>query len=68
MEKSDVCICQEDEWFNAFGETTTLLKRGMRLTVSGSYRVAGSAFYRFRETPAECAFLAIGFKPMRELN
>ena len=68
MTEGETCICQENDWYNAFGETCTAVHRGMRLTVIASKRIAGSVFYAFKETPKDHFFLGIGFKPMRTLN
>lgn len=68
MEPGEKCICQENEWFNAYGETSTMVSLGMRLTVSGSVYIAGTRFYTFEETPKDNFFLCLGFKPIRNLN
>lgn len=68
MEIGERCICQEDDWFNAFGDTTTAVHTGMRLTVVASKRIGGATFYAFKETPEDHFFLSYGFKPMRNLN
>lgn len=68
MNEGDTCICQENDWYNAFGEATTVLHRGMRLTVIASKMVGGAKFYAFKETPKDHFFLGLGFKPMRTLN
>lgn len=68
MDIGEKCICQCDDWFNAFGETTTVLQTGMRLTVAKTRMVNGLRFYGFEETPGDNFFLYDGFRPMRELN
>ena len=68
VEPGERCICQYDDWFNAFGDKTTVVSTGMRLTVRGSRRVGGVAFYSFEETPEDNYFLPTGFKPMRNLQ
>lgn len=67
MEPGERCICQYDEWWNAFGDQYTMLSCGDRLTVSGSKRVGGISFYEFREHPGQW-FMHDGFKPLRNLN
>lgn len=68
MESGEKCICQHDDWWNAFGDKSTLLHRGDRLTVRGSKRVGGVRFLSFNETPEDHLFLETGFKPLRALN
>lgn len=68
MEPGEKCVCQENSWWNCFGEKSTAVHRGMRLTVIGSMYVAGTRFYSFKETPEDNFFMGIGFKPMRQLN
>lgn len=67
MEPGERCICQHDEWWNAFGDKYTKLMRGDRLTVSGTKRVGGISFYEFAEHP-EQFFMQSGFKLLRNLN
>lgn len=68
MEPGEKCICQEDEWFNAYGDTDFSVHRGMRLTVTDSMYIAGTRFYSFEETPEGNFYLYLGFKPLRSLN
>lgn len=68
MQPGDKCICQEDNWHNAFGDSDYSVHRGMRLTVTKSYYVGGVKFYSFEETPKGNGYMHIGFKPLRELN
>ena len=68
MEVGEKCICQHDDWVNAFGEKNTILKMGMRLTVLGSRKIHGITFYSFEETPEDNLFMYDGFKSMRNLN
>lgn len=68
MVEGERCICQHDDWFNAFGETTNAVHTGMRLTVVASKRIGGATFYAFKETPEDNFFLSTGFKPMRNLQ
>jgi hypothetical protein len=68
MDVGDRCICQYEEWFNAFGAGRTMLTVGQRMTVIETRRVGGAQFLAFEETPKDNYFMADGFKPMRELN
>jgi hypothetical protein len=68
MNEGDKCICQENDWWNAYGEKSTMLSRGMRLTVARRRVINGLLFYHFQETPGDNCFLASGFKPLRALN
>lgn len=68
MEPSDKCICQENDWHNAYGDSDHSVHRGMRLTVLDSIYIMGTRFYSFEETPKGCYYMAIGFKPMRSLH
>lgn len=68
VEPGERCICQYDDWFNAFGDKTTAVQTGMRLTVIATKRIAGASFYAFKETPEDNFFLSTGFKPMRNLQ
>lgn len=68
MEPGEKCICQHGEWHNAFGEQDFALHGGMRLTVVDFVNVAGTRFYSFEEAPKGNFYMAIGFKPLRELN
>jgi hypothetical protein len=68
MEPGERCICQYDDWYNAFGDRSEAMSKGMRLTVKGSTRVGGCRFYTFAETPDDACYLAEGFKPLRSLN
>lgn len=68
MEPGEKCICQEDEWHNAFGDTDDSVHRGMRLTVVDAKFIGGTRFYAFEETPKGNYYLYIGFKPLRSLN
>ena len=67
MEDGERCICQYDDWYNAYGPVHTV-HQGMRLTVIKSMFIAGTRFYAFKETPEGAYFLNTGFKPMRSLN
>lgn len=67
MNIGDKCICQEDEWYNAFGDTTEMLKAGMRLRIVGSRRIGGCDFFEFEGHEGNY-FLSHGFKPLRGLN
>lgn len=62
------CICQEDEWYNAFGDKTVSVQRGMRLTVIDSKRVGGLSFLSFKETPKDNFYLSTGFRSLRSYN
>lgn len=68
MNPGDKCVCQEDNWHNAYGDEDFSLHRGMRLTVISSVNVGGTSFYSFKEAPEKNFYLSFGFKPMRELN
>lgn len=68
MGSGDKCICQQDDWWNAFGDKSTVLKIGDRLTVKDSKRVGGVRFLSFNETPEDNFFMEAGFKPLRALN
>jgi len=68
MEPGEKCICQEDDWHNAFGDQDFSLHCGMRLTVMDSKSVGGMSFYSFEETPSKNFYLGIGFKPLRSYN
>lgn len=68
MQKGDKCICQYDDWHNAYGDDDFSVHRGMRLTVSGSINVGGSSFLSFEETPKGNYYLALGFNPLRIYN
>lgn len=68
MDAGEKCICQEEEWFNAFGPGTYKLVLGQRLTVRDTRRVAGARFLAFKEVEGEHWFMDSGFKPMRSLN
>lgn len=68
MNPGERCICQHDDWHNAFGDTTNVLHRGMRLTVRGRKRVGGCLFLSFEETPEDNFFITTGFVPLRNLN
>lgn len=68
MEPGERCICQHDDWWNAFGEKKHVLNRGDRLTVAGSVRIGGARFLHFKEVEEELYFLETGFVPLRRLN
>lgn len=68
MEAGAKCICQEDDWYNAFGDKTTVLHTGMRLAVRERRRINGLIFYSFDDLPEDHFFLSTGFKPLRSLN
>lgn len=68
MEPGEKCICQEDDWHNAFGDSDYSVHCGMRLTVLGSRNINGTRFYSFEETPKDYFYLHLGFKPLRSLN
>lgn len=68
MDNGDKVICQSDNWVNAYGEATTVLHTGMRLTVCGKWRIGGATFLEFNETPKGCVFWSAGFVPLRSLN
>lgn len=68
MGEGERCICQYDDWYNAFGEKSDALSRGMRLTVIGTQRVGGMTFYSFAEAPEGSFYLGTGFVPMRNLQ
>lgn len=67
MTIGEQCICQEDEWYNAYGETTTAVQRGMRLHIVGTKRVGGCGFLEFKGLEG-LFFLAHGFRPLRAYN
>lgn len=68
MEPGERCICQENDWHNAFGDTDHSVHRGMRLTVVDSTFISGTRFYAFKETPEGNLYLHIGFTPLRSYN
>lgn len=68
MEPGEKCICQYDDWHNAFGDADHSVNRGMRLTVLDMRNIAGTRFYSFEETPKGYFYLHLGFKPLRSLN
>jgi hypothetical protein len=68
MEPGAKCICQYDDWYNAFGDKSTALFCGMRLTVKARKNFYGALFVSFEETPEDNFFQIEGFKPMRNLN
>lgn len=68
MEPGDKCICQYDDWHNAFGESDFTVHCGMRLTVNDTLNIGGSQFLSFEETPRGNFYYHLGFKPLRSLN
>lgn len=68
MQIGDRCICQEDDWHNAYGDSDYSVHRGMRLRVSDSRRIGGCDFFSFEETPKGNFYLSHGFKPLRAYN
>lgn len=68
MEPGEKCICQVDDLYNAYGELSHALHRGMRLTVIGSHNICGTRFYFFKETPEGTSYIHDAFLPMRRLN
>lgn len=68
MEPGDKCICQEDDWHNAYGEEDFSVHCGMRLTVRDSVYISGTRFFSFEETPKGNYYLYLGFKPLRSLH
>lgn len=68
MEPGDKCICQEDDWHNAYGEEDFSVHLGMRLTVRDSIYIAGTRFFSFEETPKGNYYLHLGFRPLRSLH
>lgn len=68
MSPGEKCICQEDDWHNAFGDADVSLHVGMRLTVRDTKNVHGTRFYSFDEAPEKNYYLCYGFKPLRNLN
>lgn len=68
LNDGDRCICQEDDWHNAFGEKDLALHCGMRLTVVDSKRVGGLRFLSFKEAPKDNFYMEDGFKALRSLN
>lgn len=68
MEPGDRCICQYDDWHNAFGEDDFSVNCGMRLTVLDSRNIGGTSFYSFEETPKDNFYMGIGFRPLRSYN
>lgn len=68
MEPGERCVCQENDWHNAYGDSDYSVHRGMRLTVSGSVNIGGTSFYSFEETPKGNYYMYLGFKPLRNLN
>ena len=67
FEEGDKCIYQYNNWFNAYGDLVMKLNLGDRVTVSGSHRIGGAIFLRFKEYP-EYSFLSTGFKSVKTLN
>jgi len=68
VQKGDKCICQHDDWWNAYGDRSEALHCGMHLTVSGRKTIYGQLFYSFEEAEDDNWFWSQGFKPMRSLN
>lgn len=68
MEPGEKCISQEGTWYNAFGDISHQIKTGERLTVTGYIYISGTRFYSFEETPKGNFYLALAFKPLRNLN
>lgn len=65
---SNIYICQEGEWHNAFGETDHYFEVGMRVTLTDTKYVGGLRFYQFKESPKGNWYEQTGFKPLREYN
>ena len=61
-------ICQHDDWWNAHGDKSEALHRGMRTTLKESYRLGGATFLIFEETPDKNGYPSTGFVPLRALN
>lgn len=68
FEEGQKFICQHDDWINAYGNSAHALHKGMRVTVTGSVRIAGTTFLSFKETPEGNYYLYTGFKSLRSLN
>lgn len=68
MEIGEKCICQHDDWHNAYGDEDFTVHRGMRLTVNEVIYISGSPFLQFEETPKGNYYLAMGFLPLRSLH
>lgn len=68
MEAGERCICQYDDWHNAFGDVDHSVHMGMRLVVTDSCYVGGVRFLSFEETPKGNWYMHEGFKPLRSLN
>ena len=67
LEPGSKCICQAEDWYNAFGERQDKIPVGTRLQVVDRVRVAGASFLKFEEYP-NLLFLSTGFKSLRSLN
>jgi hypothetical protein len=68
MERGEKCICQHDDWWNAYGDKFEALHQGMRLTVLDRKNIFGQLFYSFEEVSDEKWFWSTGFIPLRNLN
>lgn len=68
MSPGEKCICQCDDWVNAFGQGTTICPVGARLTVKERRLIGSLRFLSFAELPEDHFFLIDGFKPLRELH
>ena len=61
------CICQSENWYNAFGEKTVMIPVGTKLVLTKRMRLHGAMFLEFDEYP-KLQFLSTGFKSLRSLN
>lgn len=61
------CVCQSEDWYNAFGEKTVMVPVGTRLVLTKRVRVHGCMFLEFDEFP-NLQFLSTGFKSLRSMN
>jgi hypothetical protein len=68
MKPGERFICQEPDWWNAYGESYLKLTIGDRVTLRDTKRVAGMIFFSFEEHPEDHWFWSTGFKSMRSLN
>lgn len=71
FEEGAKVICSSTELYNVYGDKAVMLEVGMRLTVSGTVRVGGIRFLRFKETDEGAnppTFMSTAFTPLRSLN
>lgn len=61
IQRGDIVVCTDDEWFNAYGDRHVSMRRDIPARVTEIYVISGVKFLEFEEFPGQKFWIA-GFR------